>query len=357
MLSTKANVGLFALAGTVLFALGLFWIGDRKKLFSRSFDVETEFAEVAGLENGANVRVAGLDAGEVKEIVVPQNRATNYRVRLRLERKFHPMIRQDSIALIETDGLVGNKYLEIDRGSEDTKECADPCTIASMETFDLSDLVQEARGLLSNTDEAIQHAGDAAQNLNRVLSTFLVKDENGKNGAANLSSTVANAQAAMANLADNTEALKHNFLFRGFFDRRGFFNLSEMTSTEYRESAFAKDKKVKREWLAAKDIFIPRNGTEELSDEGRKRLNDVMAGFVAFLPNSPIMVEGYSASGPPDDRYRRSQQRAMLVQTYITQHFQINPKYIGAIPLTDTPPPKAGKDSWDGIALVLVPAK
>jgi hypothetical protein len=357
MLPTKASVGLFVLAGTVLFGLGLFWIGDRKKLFSRSFEVQTEFEGVAGLENGANVRVAGLDAGEVKEIIVPSNGSGSFHLRIRIERKFHPLIRRDSMAVIETDGLVGNKYLEIEKGSEEVPECADPCTIASRETFDFSDLMQEARGLLQNTDDTIRGAGDVAQNLNRVLGTFLQKDENGKNGAANLSSTVANAQAAMANLADNTEALKHNFLFRGFFNRRGFFNLSEMSPKEYRSSSFVENKRAERVWLDAKQLFTTGRGGEALSPDGQKQLNQAMAGFVQYLPNSPIMVEGYSSEGSSDDTFRKSQQRAMLAQAYILRQFSLDPKYVGAMPLTDSPPSKSGKDKWDGVALVLVPAK
>lgn len=358
MQSSKASVGLFVLLGTVLFAIGLFWIGDRKKLFSRSFEVQTEFAGVAGLENGANVRVAGLDAGEIKEIQVPSDGSGSYRLLLRVERKFRPLIRRDSMALIETDGLVGNKYLEIEKGSEEVAECADPCYIAGRETFDFSDLMQEARGLLRNTDETIQGAGEVAQNLNRVLGTFLAKDENGKSGAANLSSTVANAQAAMANLADNTEALKHNFLFRGFFNRRGFFNLSEMTPKEYRSSSFVKEKRAERVWLEAKQLFTQgRGGDEALTPAGQKALDQAMAGFVQYLPNSPIMVEGYSSTGSADNQFRVSQQRAMLVQTYIVRQFNLDAKYVGAMPLTSSPPEKSGKETWDGASLVIVPSK
>lgn len=358
MLSKKASVGLFVLAGTVLFGIGLFWIGDRKKLFSRSFEVQTEFESVAGLENGANVRVAGLDAGEVKKIEVPSNGSGSYRLRLRVERKFHPLIREDSIAVIETDGLVGNKYLEIEKGSAEVPECADPCTIASREIFDFSDLMQEARGLLRSTDETIQGAGQVAQNLNRVLGTFLQKDESGKTGAMNLSSTVASAQAAMQNLEDNTEALKHNFLFRGFFNRRGFFNLSEMNPKEYRSSSFVKEKRAERVWLDAKQLFtIGRGGDEALTAAGQKALDGAMAGFVQYLPNSPIMVEGYSSEGTEDAKFRKSQQRAILVQAYIVRRFSLDTKYVGAMPLTDSPPPKLDKETWDGAALVIVPTK
>jgi hypothetical protein len=354
MLSTKANVGLFVTAGVVLFAVGLFWIGDRKKVFSRGFEVHTTFEKVAGLEPGANVRVGGLDAGEVKKIEIPADGQTGYLLRIRLDRKFLPLIRQDSIALIQTDGLVGNKFLEIEKGSEEIPECADPCMITSVETSDFPDLMRQASGLLRNTDRAIQNAGEVADNMNRVLGTFLTRDQNGKDGASNLNATVASAQAAMTNLADNTEALKHNFFFRGFFNKRGFFNLNELNPTDYRDSNFVKSKTAKRVWLEGKRLFTTK---DELSADGKKQLDQTMAEFVAYLPNSPIMVEGYSTDGSAEERYRKAQQRSVAAQQYLQQKFQLNPKYVGAIPLVDQPPPKTGQTTWDGIALVMVPAK
>jgi hypothetical protein len=358
MLSTKASVGLFVTVGAVLFGLGLFWIGDRKKIFSRRFEVYTNFASVAGLEPGANVRVAGLDAGEIRGIEIPGNGLSGYHLRIRLDRKFRPLIRQDSKALIQTDGLVGNKYLEIEKGSEYASLCADPCTISSMESFDFADLMQEARGVLRTTDDAIQNAGQAARKMDQVLGTFLKRNEDGKNGAANLSATMANAQAAMSNLADNTEALKHNFLFKGFFNRRGFFSLTEMNPNDYRSSNFVKSKSAKRTWLEAKDLFSAKqNGVETLSTTGKNQLDQVMSEFVPYLPNSPIMVEGYSTDGTMEERYRTAQQRAVLVQTYLQQHFRLDPKYVGAIPLVDQPPPKSGHSSWDGVSIALVPTK
>ncbi len=131
-----------------------------------------------------------------------------------------------------------------------------------------------------------------------------------------------------------------------------------MSPIQYRDSSFAKDKNAKRVWLDAKQVFsTSRAGSEDLSPEGRKQLDQAMAGFVEYLPNSPIMVEGYSSEGSPDDRFRKSQQRAISGQTYILQKYQLNPKYVGAMPLTDMPPSKAGKVTWDGVALVLIPAK
>ena len=66
MISTKVRAGVFLLAGTLLFAGGLFLIGNKETLFSRGFNVYADFATVQGLITGANVRVSGLQAGELE---------------------------------------------------------------------------------------------------------------------------------------------------------------------------------------------------------------------------------------------------------------------------------------------------
>ncbi|MDH4066414.1 MAG: MCE family protein, partial [Acidobacteriota bacterium] len=67
-----AWVGAFVLGGVLLFAAGLFLIGDRRLLFTDNFEIGTTFSKVTGLQVGTRVRLAGLDAGEVLEIRVPR---------------------------------------------------------------------------------------------------------------------------------------------------------------------------------------------------------------------------------------------------------------------------------------------
>jgi phospholipid/cholesterol/gamma-HCH transport system substrate-binding protein len=66
-----AAVGAFVVGGILLFAVGLFLIGSRRMLFSDTFEVYAEFSQIAALDNGAKVRVSGMDAGEVESIRVP----------------------------------------------------------------------------------------------------------------------------------------------------------------------------------------------------------------------------------------------------------------------------------------------
>ena len=131
-MSKNALVGAFVIGGFVLFAVGLFMIGNRRMLFGNTFHAYAEFASVAGLENGAIVRVGGLQAGEVESIQIPASPSARFRVRMRLRGDLRQLIRVDSLASIQNDGLVGNKVIQIDPGTDTSPVVEDGGTIRSV---------------------------------------------------------------------------------------------------------------------------------------------------------------------------------------------------------------------------------
>ena len=110
----KTAMGAFVIGGLLLFGLGLFLIGDRRMLFSKSAEYYTEFAQVSALEAGAKVRVGGMDAGEIVEIRVPQGPGSKFRLKFRIVEKLFPVIRTDSVASI-ADGWLARKQVSSDR--------------------------------------------------------------------------------------------------------------------------------------------------------------------------------------------------------------------------------------------------
>ena len=114
--SRQVALGVFLVVGLLLFGFGLFWIGDRRQLFEESIELNAEFTNISGLARGAKVRVSGLDAGEVLEIRIPPNPDSRFRVRFRAVSDFLTILRMDSIASIQNDGLVGNKFLQVEGG-------------------------------------------------------------------------------------------------------------------------------------------------------------------------------------------------------------------------------------------------
>src|SRR5262245_48309603 len=100
---TKEGVGVLVIGGLTLFAVGMYLIGDRHELFARHIEYYAEFISLAGIQKGSAVRVAGMNAGEVLAIEVPDSPSSRFRVRWRIDVRFHGLIRVDSVATIGTE--------------------------------------------------------------------------------------------------------------------------------------------------------------------------------------------------------------------------------------------------------------
>lgn len=347
-------VGAFLIGGVVLFGVGLFMIGSQNNLFSHTFKVYASFSKLNGLTSGAQVQVAGFNAGSVSDIQLPQSADGKFRVTLKVDQKLRPLIRDTSVASIASQGMVGDQFVEIDAGKEPGSECANGCSIQSKEPMSMSDLMQEGQGVMESLKTTLGTANLVAKNADRALVTFDARGKAGESGAEGLKQTVLDAQRAVSNVSDDADALKHNFFLRGFFKRRGFYDMAEMTADQYRKSDFVKEKKSKRVWLSADKLFTRSHGKEELSEKGRSELDQAMSEFIPYLPNKPLMVEGYSDHGAPSEEYRVSEERATLVREYLVNRYRLKPENTGAMPLSDSPPEKTDKQSWDGISLVIL---
>ena len=138
-----AGLGVFVVAGLALFTVGLFMIGDRQMAFAKKVTIYTEFNKITGLQPGAIIRVSGAKAGTIKQILPPNRPSEKFRVELEITEELHPLVRTDSIATIETEGLVGGSYLGIGTGSDTAPIAPRDSTIPGKEPFEISDLMQQ----------------------------------------------------------------------------------------------------------------------------------------------------------------------------------------------------------------------
>lgn len=454
-------VGLFLVVGALLFAVGLFMIGDRRKLFSKDFEVIAEFKELGGLQNGANVKVGGMDAGEVIDIEVPPQPQSKFRVKMRVVEKLHPVVRTDSVATIQTEGVLGNKFMKIDQGTPLAPPAPPGSTIPSREPFDFADLMQQIRdtvdevkgkmdGVFASISTASENANDliksvrgdveniistsrkvsddvqaitagvragrgtvgrllndervadsassafrdfekAAGNTREIsqqfthilselqdrkilqemeqtvknvrqltgrvrdaITDFQAKGGSGEGMTGDLRRTISDAREAMSDLAENTEALKRGFFFRGFFKKRGFYDLDNVTVAEYREGKLAHDKSRHQVWIHETELLVQGSeGSEALSAAGKQRLDAVMVEFQRYPRNGALIVEGYSGKGLPGEQLAVSTDRAMKVREYLVKKFHLDSNYVGTMPMGAVASKEEGREYWEGVAVVV----
>ena len=113
----QLRIGAFVLAALLVFLAIIYLLGAQARYFERKDTLLAEFTEVGGLIEGAAVRLAGVQIGRVTDVVLPGEPGGKVRVTLTIARRFMGRIRRDSEARIVTQGLLGDKLVEITLGS------------------------------------------------------------------------------------------------------------------------------------------------------------------------------------------------------------------------------------------------
>jgi phospholipid/cholesterol/gamma-HCH transport system substrate-binding protein len=217
------------------------------------------------------------------------------------------------------------------------------------------DLGQKADDAIVSAKNAAQHIDETSEQLHLTVTEALGPDAQGADAATNIQQSLSNLNQATGNMAEDTEALKHNFFFRGFFKRRGYYNLTNLTPDQYRHDKVFANPENHREWLTADDLFQPgSNGLETLSHAGKKRIDAVAAQLGDSLVAGAIVVEGYSAARDHEEQFALSRDRTILVSQYLHTHFHLDSRNIGVVSLKELPPPGLHKDKWDGVCMVIL---
>src|SRR5271156_2643649 len=220
-MSRAARLGAFIVATLAILAVGVFIIGSKQYLFSSTYQFKAQFESGEGLDDGADVRVGGVHRGTVHSIVSPHKPGEKVTVVMDLAKSTHEVIKQDSVATIETEGLLGNQYMAISFGSAGSPDAREGDPTASQPPLEMSDLLQKTSGLLDSSQQAIQNATRATANLDSISAKIdggqgtagaLVNDKTLYNNLEQTSgamhNTMMQAEAGATDFQENMEALK-----------------------------------------------------------------------------------------------------------------------------------------------------
>ncbi len=235
---------------------------------------------------------------------------------------------------------------------------------AQRATADLNHASSQADALISdlNSHQIPKKAAEVVimnettRQARQIVSDLAKPDDQGVTAGENIRDSLMNANVATTNLADETEALKHNFLLRGFFRRRGHCQSGlYLAGVAYRRDTVFTRSVNYRAWLSGSELFqAGSNGQEELSAHGKALLDDRLAEYGDSVVESPIVIEGYSNGQVPGDQLRLSHSRAILVRQYLENHFQVDSNNVGVVPMRNSPPSGMEHATWDGICIVVL---
>ena len=163
----KLRVGVFVLIGLAAFLGMIYALGARARLFEPRFTVSAEFTEVGGLVEGTTVRLAGVQIGRVSGVDLPSQPGGKVRVDMSIARRFGDRIRQDSVARIETQGLLGDRIIEITVGTAATPPVQPNAVLASRDPFDINRVMSESAQVVKSIGTLADSLRETAQTLNQ----------------------------------------------------------------------------------------------------------------------------------------------------------------------------------------------
>jgi phospholipid/cholesterol/gamma-HCH transport system substrate-binding protein len=263
--SQKAKIGIFTAIGIVILMAGIFIIGKKKNLFGDTFHIYGTFSNVGGLQEGNNIRFAGINVGTVENISIISD--TLIRVDMVLQKKIRPFLKSNSFASIGSDGLMGDKLVTITPGTANNvllpsggkiltvnpldfeksivklTKVADNAEIISAQLAAITVQIHEGKGsmgrLLYNDDLAkgLEGTANNASKLTGSLASITSEIKSGKGSLGrllysdtltkSLEGTAENARKTMLTINDaaygfseNMKALQNNFLFKGYFKKQ-----------------------------------------------------------------------------------------------------------------------------------------
>jgi len=158
---SELRVGITVLVSAVTLAVLLFLMSGTRGLFSKRIMLQAYFDNASGLREGAPVRLSGVDVGNVIHIrVVPDKdkQLTPVEVIMKVSTKYGFDLRRDSVISLDTAGVLGETYLDIDSSQAVGPVVQDGDTIATQVHPDFNQVVRASQSTLQNMDALLKRA-------------------------------------------------------------------------------------------------------------------------------------------------------------------------------------------------------
>lgn len=205
LMKTKGNnikLGGLVVVTAVALMIGLYLIGDKKNLFGDTFLITARFNDVSGLVEGNNVRFGGIDVGTVESVEIMSDTAVL--VMMRIDEKYRNYIHPNSLAMLSSEGMMGNRIVAISSDGLGGPPIADGHMVKSQNAISMD----ETTRTLSITNNNLKEITDNVKNMSEKLDSsalwMVVSD----------TAIAQNIRNASYNLSESLEALSNSFLLK-----------------------------------------------------------------------------------------------------------------------------------------------
>lgn len=168
---TKAGIFI----GILLFvsSVFVFFLGKESALFNRSLVLSTNVKNVDNLKVGAAVFLKGMKIGSIKDITFFG--LESIKISYSVNANQVPWIRKNSEVYIRTQGMLGDKYLEIDGGSDDSPGVIEGDTLNHGGASGIGKFVDQGENIMLSTNQVLAQINQLLSDLNesgQIKATF-----------------------------------------------------------------------------------------------------------------------------------------------------------------------------------------
>ena len=154
---SQLKVGITVIVASITLMVLVFLMNQTGGMFSRKITIQSFFDNASGLRQGAPVRLQGVDVGNVTAIrVVPNKPLTPVEVTMKVSTRYMANLRKDSVTSLETAGVLGETYVEIESGQARGAQIQEGDVLITREHPDFQDVVRSSRSTLQNLDELLK---------------------------------------------------------------------------------------------------------------------------------------------------------------------------------------------------------
>ncbi len=210
----ELRVGILVTVSVLILTIVIVMLGQKANIFTRKYTLRTMLSRVEGLTVGAPVWLAGVEVGNVKAIKFTDlSKGGKIEVLLSINRSVMEMIREDSVAIITSKGLLGDKIIYITVGSRDKKQVEPGGILPSEEFTDFATVLEKLSSALSKLSDLSERIDAFTAELNKIsrkTDAVLSKIESGKGTLGklisdeeiynNLKSAVKNLNSVVADI-------------------------------------------------------------------------------------------------------------------------------------------------------------
>lgn len=233
----ELKAGIFVLIAIVLFTLFVWVLGSERQMFAVQHEFLAHFKDIKGLAEGAPVRLGGITIGRVSKIYFSSDyRQPMVNVVLLVNEDYLERIRSDSLVTIETQGLLGDRFVNISMAAGG-RPLPIGSTLNTVEPADIAQVIQKAEQIVDNTvhiserindflgakgQDTLNNISEGAKSLSGILKevetgkgmlhSLVYSEQTGENLTDSLNSTAADIREITREVREG-DGLLHSLIF------------------------------------------------------------------------------------------------------------------------------------------------